>query len=75
MLKKAINEKTAPKRVSVNKDKEEIKRLNGIIAAKDAEIEKLRAIIEKQAKEQEAPEKPQMDQKKFNKIYKLFDSV
>ena len=69
MLKKA-----APKRVSVNKDKEEIKRLHGVIAEKDAEIEKLRTIIEKQAKEQ-ASEKPQMDQKKFNKIYKLFDSV
>jgi hypothetical protein len=60
--------------VSVNKDKEEIKRLNGIIAEKDAEIEKLRAIIEKQAEEQ-ASEKPQMDQNKFNKIYTLFDSV
>jgi hypothetical protein len=58
----------------VNKDKEEIKRLNGIIAEKDAEIEKLRAIIEKQAEEQ-ASEKPQMDQNKFNKIYTLFDSV
>ena len=69
MLKKA-----APKRVSVNKDKEEIKRLHGIIAEKDAEIEKLRAIVEKQAQEQ-ALEKPQMDQNKFNKIYKLFDSV
>jgi hypothetical protein len=65
--------KAAPK-VSVNKDKEEIKRLNGVIAEKDAEIEKLRAIIEKQAKEQ-ASEKPRMDQNKFNKIYKLFDSV
>lgn len=60
--------------MSVNKDKEEIKRLNGIIAEKDAEIEKLRAIIEKQAEEQ-ASEKPQMDQNKFNKIYTLFDSV
>ena len=58
----------------MNKDKEEIKRLNGVIAEKDAEIEKLRAIIEKQAKEQ-ASEKPRMDQNKFNKIYKLFDSV
>ena len=66
--------KVAPKRVSVNKDKEEIKRLHGIIAEKDAEIEKLRAIVEKQAQEQ-ALEKPQMDQNKFNKIYKLFDSV
>ena len=66
--------KAAPKRVSVNKDKEEIKRLHGIIAEKDAEIEKLRAIVEKQAQEQ-ALEKPQMDQNKFNKIYKLFDSV
>lgn len=35
----------------MNKDKEEIKRLNEIIAEKDAEIEKLRAIIEKQAEE------------------------
>lgn len=60
--------------MSVNKDKEEIKRLNGIIAEKDAEIEKLRAVIEKQAEEQ-ASEKPQMDQNKFNKIYTLFDSV
>ena len=60
--------------MSVNKDKEEIKRLHGIIAEKDAEIEKLRAIVEKQAQEQ-ALEKPQMDQNKFNKIYKLFDSV
>ena len=58
----------------MNKDKEEIKRLHGIIAEKDAEIEKLRAIVEKQAQEQ-APEEPQMDQNKFNKIYKLFDSV
>jgi len=51
VLKKAANVTTAPKRVSVNKDKEEIKRLNGIIAEKDAELEKLRAIIEKQAKD------------------------
>jgi hypothetical protein len=69
-----VLKKAAPKRVSVNKDKEEIKRLHGIIAEKDAEIEKLRAIVEKQAQEQ-APEQPQMDQNKFNKIYKLFDSV
>lgn len=60
--------------VSVNKDKEEIKRLNAVIADKDAEIEKLRAIIQKLAKEQ-APEKPQMDKNKFKKMYKLFDSV
>ena len=72
MLKKAAYD--PPKRVPVNKDKEEIKRLHGIIAEKDAEIEKLRAIVEKQVQE-EAPEKPQMDQNKFNKIYKLFDSV
>jgi len=59
------------KRPSMNKDKEEIKRLQGIIAEKDTEIEKLKNII----KRQNAAKRPSMDKNKFKKIYKLFDCV
>lgn len=59
-----------------NKDKQEIKRLNAIIAQKDEEIKKLKALLEKKEKPKVVYQPvASMDVKRFNKINKLFDSV
>ena len=57
------------------KDKNEIKRLNAIIAQKDDEISKLRAQLSKKEKKIVYQPVSSMDVKRFNKINKLFDSV